>query len=457
MSHAYESTRTSAAPSTATNAIDRDAEALPPAHPYPGWQPTRAFDPSAARAAFGHWFDDVVPTAGDLRPGAGPPDLSHASSETLVHVIENHIQQVYAGYGRALASAVSALEEPPHTEEQLPFALKALALLAEGVAGMVLGRVGTALVGKLKDSFGDKVGDAAKDVFRNYGREGSKGIHDAVLGSAALPDLRAVDGSKPDAVNPAGSLVQEYEARQTNALGDSESNAKDRLLLLQEVIARVPPAALLELENALTASGDEQRWFQHQVVVGWLNFCSALSLGPRDRSAKAAMRGANGVHAYDNSDPEAMSVWRERHHGFVEVVIKVPDVIDGVRGLALESVHVDHDGPGAARVLRRTANSFGKLPVYRRITFSTGPTKLESSIAFVITPDGELELDGGNAVLAAIGRERPSANEHIYMIESHGDDAHPTAGAAVRADDARRGAKLVKSWLDKAYRPEKVQ
>lgn len=459
MPAAFETEAVTFDPRLASSSRDISSGSQPAPHPYPGWTPNNGFTPSdstqahGASLAFGHWFDDtqpsLVPTADQLLPGAMAPDMSDASSATLVASLQHRVAVLYKGYEDALQSVVTALAQPPPIpDDQRPFALQLLALLAEGIAATALGRVGGLIVDHLKGVGSDKLADAAKGAFGGYAKQGGQWAQHATE-AAPGANLRHVERAPANAFDLASTtLLADYHALQSAQLRESETNAIDRLLLVQQEASRVSPDSLLLLHRVLTGLAADRAWFEEQVLYGWLNFCAAIALGPHRPEDRTEMPGANGVHGYANADLDATKAWQGNDHdGFIEIVIDVPASIEGTNGLALHSVRVGHPGPGAARILdNMESRSILKVPVYRRITLRTGKSALDSSVAFVLTPDNQLEVDGGNGVLASIGRERRELNKELYD-ESTGDDAHPTAGALVRADEARHGAAIVATWL----------
>jgi hypothetical protein len=435
----------STAPPTASPQLHEGPMAQ--AHPYPGWMSPVGGDSSALLPWIDHdHHDAAVPSTADLSPSAGPADLSHASNPVLLGAAEKRLEAIYKNYSVGLQQAVKALREPPPPKHG-DFALSVMATLVEGLAGLCFGRLGAAVVDRLKQaSVSDATVETAKNVLRNYTTNAGKAAHQAMSATDGSPHDKDYVADKP--------LLDEFDAQQQTMLNDSQTEAAIKLSTLQDVIARTDRAALAHLDEALLAlmGPKSMQGYESQVVTTWMTLCASASLGPQPQDGPGTMPGANRAGGIETAGPDAVLSWHASHEGFLEIAIEVPEQIDGIRGLHLESMTVALEGPGAAQVLRKRAVSVLALPVYRRITLSKKGSKLYASRAMILTPKGELELDGGNVVLAAIGRARPTMFDDRWLLGRDGDRVHDpaislTAGDVVRANDAQYGASLVASWL----------
>jgi hypothetical protein len=178
-----------------------------------------------------------------------------------------------------------------------------------------------------------------------------------------------------------------------------------------------------------------------------MNFCASLSLGPKPADQSTMMAGANQPNGVIAAGPESVTEWRGGHDGFVDITIEVPETIFATVGLGMQRMSVEGN-PGLARMLRMYDEPLMNVPVYRRVWLSYGSSKLESDPAFVITPEGELEVDVASGLLAAIAARMPrdarsAANGEVRV----GTAAERFMQRSWSEYHAHQGAELVKQWL----------
>ncbi len=452
MSNGFAQAKTVQTPTSPQTPANLHEQPAVPAHPYPGWMSPGGGDSTALLP----WIDDDlrpsartggVPTPADLAPGAGPADLSFASSGVLLQAVQADVTSMYQMFQEGADHAIAALKMPPAPPDE-SFALKVLAQLAEGLAGFALGRLGTTVTDAVRRTFSGAAADAIKTTFGAYTKEAMQSAHSTVL--APLGHVkRSPPGAPAEWESPSSpTLLDEYRAETKNALIRSHRDAIERLLLVQDYVSRTEPAKLEELARAMHGAVDPRHIadFENEVVIGWLNFSASVSLGEEAEGQATSMPGANQVRGYETAGVEAIQAWRGSHAGFMEIAIELPDVIDGTKGLRLADVTITHDGPGAAETLKRMNTSLMGVPVFRRVTLRAGKSKLGWTPAIVFTPEGACEVDGGNPMLAAIGSKHPTQNDGL-MAPAYGRDAEPSVAELVRADEAQAGARLVEDWL----------
>jgi hypothetical protein len=404
-----------------------------------------------------------VPTMNDLSPGQQPAPLAHADNGVLIGAIKERVEAIYAGYERAQENTFQLLAEPPAPRDE-GFALQALSLLVEGLATITLGRLGAVVVDGLKSKLGSGTADAARTALNTLSKEGGKWAA-SEFRSAAVGHARQTSKADPaqaPAHPGAKTLLETFKTQQANSLRAALGEAKIRLLSVQAAVERVNRDDLSKLASALLAfESDDSNfgWFSYQVTTGWMNFCASTSLGPQN--AETSMPDANRVGGIT---PDARVTWAGAHDGFVDISVTVPDEIHGTTGLTLESVFVEASGPGAARVLRDMNVPLMSVPVFRRISLGNAESKVFSATALVITPEGVLEVDDGNEVLASIGKGQSASFDQAWLGRESAELGELTAKKtktdgetrriaelwvrrSMRAADAQNGARLLASWL----------
>jgi hypothetical protein len=368
-----------------------------------------------------------------------------------VGTAEAALEGIFDLYKMTQTAVFSALAEPPPPPDE-EFALKILGVLAEGVAGLVLGRLGSAVVGSLTAKVGSHVADAAKDVIKTYTKEAGTAISNGVQHQGALGHVRQDPVGKSIAANPAAkTLLDQFKYMQESALVTAFTTAKVRLLLVQDAIARVDrneiqslAAALLEYSNTPANFSA----FEAGIATGWMNFCASSSLGPKAASSPTMMPGANQPGGVAGAGVEATTVWRDAHDGFLDIDIEVPDSLYGYAGFKLATMNPT-GGPGLGRMLHKLKTPVMALPVYRRIWLTNKATKLYSDPTIVITPEGSVEVDVSNGILAAIGEGSPRDYEDAWQRgeSTQGNAAERWIQRGWHELRAHKGADLVVTWL----------
>lgn len=388
-----------------------------------------------------------VPTVSELSPRSASVDASSVPLAVIPAVLDHRVDEMYDTFNVGLRNAIEALKEPPPQHDDGSFALKVLASLVEGITGFAFSRFGALVSNGMKGTLAQPSVDAVKDVFRNFGREASQAASKRLTAAGHLRQTRQLPNIKR--ITPAsGLLIDEYRTRQEHALVMSRHEAHIKIAILAAELSRIDETAARRLGDELgsAADTDHAAAFEYEIVTGWMNFRASLALGEKPADQETAMAGASGQRGVASSDDADRAAWALPHDGFVEIAVHVPDEIDGLKGLALKAVTVGLDGPGAARTLRQMDLPLLSVPAYRRVTVRTGPTALEWVPAFVLTPEGRIEVDSGNRVLAAIGNGRRTPN---FGLNATAEPAmgRPTAGELVLADDAHKGADAVTKWL----------
>jgi hypothetical protein len=183
----------------------------------------------------------------------------------------------------------------------------------------------------------------------------------------------------------------------------------------------------------------------------------------RESLARTESSRTNDGHGWSEHDrwdrirrPKAREPWTSSA-GFIEITFTTPDIVNGIHGLALQSAQIP-SSYGAMLKLKETNNvdpagqlyNLATLPVYRRIWLQTGSSKFSVTPAFVITPDGNVEADVGNPVLAAIGARHPVVvGENTYGVggDRFSDEERKDPDAWLRrstnASQSMQGAHLI--------------
>lgn len=353
-----------------------------------------------------------VPTAEELVHPPGRQSLDGASSAAMGRAAEPFVDAIYRNLGAALGSAISRLKEPPPPPDH-SFALKALGIFVESVLGIVTGTLSTGILEALKArNVPASAVDVVKDQLKNLGS--------AIGGELKQPgpsDRKAPESTASGTADLAAtSLLDEFAARSRMALNQKRARAKSYLLLAEELIQQSHPDEVRPLLEALdqhAGSSELATAFQQEIVIGWLNFCASISRGPR-RGDETLMPDANKVGGSTSME------WRRSRAGFVEILVDFPDEVHGLDGLALGTVSVEHNGPGAAAMLRRMRLPLDQLPTYRRIWL--GQHALDRLPDLVITPEHKLEVNANSSLLAAIA-SGVRGSLHDLQFEGRSEEA----------------------------------
>lgn len=404
------------------------------------------------------------------------PSLEDAEHAVVVDAVKEIVEELYKALEMRLDTLRTALAEvsPPARSDT---AVRLIAWIAEMIATGALGLVGSiaakAIGAKAAAHVGASFEKPAEDVTKDVSKTASKAIGSAVgdaVSSTLSPrppaDRAPEDGRDPSYYSVTREMLDEFIEATRAQLRVKKHNATTTIRLLRSSAAQQARTGLVTLDEQLRAAlgGSEvPTWFDAKVTMEWMNFCARMSLGGPKDAQRTELAGANEVGGIlDSRDPEAIADWRGNHDGFVEIVLSVPDTIHGTNGVALTSAKAV-TGPRAAKIVNTAGAVTGAddrtltlatLPVFRRITLKTGSTALETNIAFVITPDGSIEADLGNKVLAAIGRGEPvelNGAQVFHGTERLSDDDRRDPSVLVersnRAVLAMAGALRVKAWL----------
>ncbi len=412
----------------------------------------------------------VAPTAEQLTGGTKPV-LKGASSAVLMTAASAYSEATFRQFHDQLAATISTLSEPSRTPEPTRFA-RLCEFLAGQLASLVVARTGIGFLAAVKATFGELGAEPLKQLVKDSGKAVTGAM---AAGAVGIPADRQGGQDAGTWVNPAaGSLLEEFKARQFNHLTVAEADAKVTLAMMTEYLAHYPRHELEALAVTLQASARSEHnparaAFSEQLTVGWLNVLATLSLGPKASARAPDMPGANepsglgmGVRGEEIVDQRK---WRDGHDGFVEIFVDLPETILLTAGLRLVSASVGAGGP--AELLRRMRTPLNALATYRRVWFQVaGDGRMSADPAFVITPEGTIEADGGNGVLEAIGSALPWNARDVHYDGSDEDievtrrtepivDTLPDfyrreelrSRLAARAGRAVTGAQLVADWL----------
>lgn len=364
---------------------------------------------------------DRAPTPGEVLDPP-QPRMAGASQRVLVDSVTQIVDTIYKVLNRTLDATQKRLAQvspPPET----PLALEIIGAVVEGIAVATVGFVGKLAVDAVKGELGDAAGPVL-DGIKGIGKDaGAASNHGAV---SAL--------GEPIAADSAGTLLDEFCERERTQLDLKEHDIDDMLRLLRGSAARNLPQDLAALDTTLRAiAGDPAlpAWFEHKLTMEWMNFCARLSLGPRAPGQDTDMPGANqvgGVHAAGERGRRAWAGGPER--GAVDITVAVSFGPDGSAPELQFVGACSHMGPGAGAILRTTGGlrdehgvpyTLATLPVYRSVWLKTGDSRLDTWLAFVITPEGAIEANFDDGTLAAIGagRQGDDVPKADSMIGAH--------------------------------------
>lgn len=467
-------TRASVSQGSASGALARspeermDAAAQPVASPLPKPKAGKGTAVSADRA----------PTVDEVFDPKRPA-LDGASQSTVLSIIQQRVnalyEHVFVGQLSELKAELGKTAPVPET----PFALKLLGWVVETVASGAIGYVGKFLG---KELFGEepaqettisiggtiaeptvttttKTGPTPEPNWKEKATEKTGGIAGEKAGGALKDKMLERPTTAPTAEEDAppavttGNLLDEFIVRERHMLLARQSDIVARLMLMHEHAAGPAKADALELGNRLRdliGAAELTAWFRNKVTMEWLNFVARVSLGPRAEGQTTDLVGANKIDGIGAGGVGARQQW-VASDGMVEVYLDVADTVHGTNGLAFRRAAIPSSF-GAADILGRIQGtgtySLATLPVYRRVWLKTGDSKLSETPAFVITPDGAIETDVGNPVLAVIGSRLPMrVGESTYQVggKRHGDE--DVFSPAVTASNCTIGAHLVQDML----------
>ena len=128
--------------------------------------------------------------------------------------------------------------------------------------------------------------------------------------------------------------------------------------------------------------------------------------------------------------------------------------VGGGGALSIDSATAT-DRPGVAKVLNQLSRQddaqgidyrLASMPAFRRIWLKAGESKLDLSPAFAITPDGALELNYDDPVLAALGGAGALGGATPYDSYD-GRDPKERASRSIRSTHAMIGVQKVMMLL----------
>jgi hypothetical protein len=385
-----------------------------------------------------------VPTRDELTHTPQPLDFGDAHNAELMESCTTALDSLFHALDHNLETTLTHLSEPPpKRDEDRGFVIELLELVVGVAATYMFG----GLAGKLVAVAG---GGAPSRTAQNAVSAGSKqgGVKlGAAFTSMRTKHERAVDEVPRGQLHDLGAAtwLEEFSARQRDSLIDLNGRAKTVLILLRPRLTAADTDAMRRLAADLASEDYKSALsaeFQTAVVVGWLNFCSSLTLGEKKDPTQPDIPGANEVGGHRRTSSPYFG-WASEIAGSVGITIDVTDP----RKLVFASANVDA-GPGAARMLSNTHLSLAELPVYRSIRLRDGDSKLSTTTAFHITPDGNLEVNLDDPLLAAIGGS-PVADQAIGAdLVPLGDES--TERRAIRQFNgayANEGAKIVTRFL----------
>ena len=370
------------------------------------------------------------------------PATAGASTALLLRGIDGYLESIFKMLHDQLPSTIAALGEPPAPREP-SFASKLIEFLVEATTGLVLSSVGSAFAVATKKA----LGELAIEPFKNALKVGSKAVTAAGGGlTTGIPGNRSLQPSTEATFSDpsAKTLLDEFRKRQFDRLHVARADATMTLGGVAERLTSFDRGDIERLLIEIQAAAKGQResistQFSNQITIGWMNLSASLALGPKASPTAPDMPGADETDGIRGGTE--VEAWRGGHHGFVEVIVSLPEVVRGTLGLELSRVSVP-TSPGTARMLQRMKLPLMGIPVYRRISLAQpGQGPLLQSPAVVITPEGNIETDASNAQLAAIGAGVETASIDTWSRFGEG------APAAMRDTYALQGARMVAAWL----------
>jgi hypothetical protein len=364
--------------------------------------------------------DDRAPTVGDVLDPKRP-SMAGASSVIVIDSVARIVEDIYDKVlTRTLDELKPTLAEVPVPKTDAQWVMKLIAWAVESVATATLGKLGglasKSLFGAAESAEGAATGlekGYAETIGEEAGKSAGKRLGDATgeLGASPEParedDAEGAEHGATATVN--GGLVEEYLAQQDNHLIVKKDHAITRLQMMKARAAKVSGADMAHLDEqlqTLISQNTLRDWFRQRVTLEWINLLARLSLGRRAKGQTTNFVGANAIGGFHEGGVKATKQWRGGE-GFVDITVAVDDA----GGLAVQDASVT-GRPGAASVLKDlrkqedangTNYKLGSIPAFRRIWLRSGPTKLDVNPAFAITPEGALEVNFDDPVLAVLG------------------------------------------------------
>jgi hypothetical protein len=380
--------------------------------------------------------------------------------DSVTHIVEAIYNDVLL---RTLDELEPQLAEVPKPPGDSDFIAKLLGFTVELVATATLTELGGLAAAKL---FADapevaqaagataaaaetSTPEAVDHAVTSASKAGGKVAGDWVQGqgdsAAGGPEI-----TLPPGMPLAGQFVEMQRAR----LVVKREDAVDMLRVIKASAAKQKPAALATLDGSLKQlifDGTLGAWFRNKVTMEWLNFVARISLGPRPEGQVTNMRGANTIGGIGEAGTQGIVQWQGGHDGFIEITVDA----ESKDALSVSKTVVS-GRPGAAEVLKSRSSkkdesgdqyTLATMPVFRRIWLKTGDSRLETTPAFVITPEGALEVNYDDPKLAVIGgAAAPKIGEGPYQ-PLDASDPRGWADRARRATHAMAGAQRIVALL----------
>ena len=393
-----------------------------------------------------------------------PPEEPSFALALMGWVVETITSWTIGSIGKLASTSIKQRSQAAKHEGTISAATEGKAAYEELAGeGMVFTPIASAAKDRSKEATAegnDASADASSDLIGAIGA----GAGGALSKHAVKPRPTTVPQKVPSRAMPGEPLHVEFIARQKSKLLEKKNDIKTTLRLIRSSAAGKARRDLVELDDALRTligSADLRGWFRQKVVMEWMNFIARISLGPRAKDQGTDMPGANKIDGIAAAGPKARQQWTGAD-GFVEIRFTTPDVINGLKGVELQRATIP-SSYGAMQTLRESGDStdanggaftLATLPVYRRIWLQTGSSMLSEAPAFVITPDGNIECDVSNPVLAAIGSGgRVDVGEVVHGVggsrlsEEERKDEGAWMRRTVGASQCLVGAHLIREKL----------
>ncbi|MDB4958995.1 MAG: hypothetical protein JWO36_6564 [Myxococcales bacterium] len=416
---------------------------------------------------------DSIPSAAEiLQPSK--PSLTGADDKVLSVAITTYLNTIYDEFDRQLTRTLTHLAEPPPAKEP-EIVARLMGMLVESLTNLAVNLVGGGLVNLAATAGGANLGAAVRSAVQAVSKPAGQAVGVAFVKQSVPGSARCVAPETKQRLpeEPGGkSTLDEFGARQQRQLSSRKADANVIVALITST-PNLDHRRLTDLAvqlQSIEAESDDGSRFAQQVTIGWLNFCSAISLGEKKTVAEPDLLGANEPGGLASAGIKGVEQWRGGHDGFVDVSIAFPDQIHGLEGIKLASMRAQTSA-GAIRILRTLESPFLGTPIYRRVWLGQGPSPLGWDPALVLSPDGSVNLDMDNPILAAVGRMQltdidqtrsiDDDDKEIVELEQRGDSLSTSIDRArlvslrskraskrvERSRYAALGGSMLISWL----------
>jgi hypothetical protein len=395
-----------------------------------------------------------VPTVEDVLDPV-QPDLEQADGGTAIEAITGLVDDLYSKVLEPKQQEVRAelAKKPPPPSSSL--ASKLVEMAVEAVVSSLFGRLGNLAIGAVRaggeHGHHEGGGEEGSESVKELGKGAGKAAGEAA-GERARPEQEGPERPELEVhVTASHDMLDEYFERIPLQLVVKRADAIGVLRQLR-ASALANPHELAALDRKLhdliknTAFVD---WYMHELTMGWMNFTARLSLGGRKPGQHTDMLGANELGGVREGGEKATVAWRGSHDGFVDVRLRVSK--QGTPEFASAMVA---GGPGASKLLKNAGNdrdhdgshlTLANLPVYRRIWLTDGDSALDINPAFVITPEGAIEANLDDPLLARLGGGGADAMHDFteaFDERAHRDQEKPSRPTH-RATQGMAGARAV--------------